>query len=171
MTQHPFLDLSVEELHQRLFTPAKELPEGVERVPLKMVHLNKSPVVVPMNTLTSEAAERWQIDVAVGQKHAEVLQQVPAFEEKVRQAHTLQQFAPVTDPDQDLYGGFFNDHDRKQIDVVRDTKAEGLAGLQLTFKDRRLPEMLFRYRARNWPETLSSDDQVRWNEFRRKRDQ
>ncbi|MFC1601933.1 exodeoxyribonuclease I, partial [Pseudomonadota bacterium] len=162
-------DLSVEELHQRLFTPTKELPEGVKRLPLKMVHLNKSPVVVPMNTLTPEAAARWQIDVAVGRQHAEKLQQAAAFEEKVRQAHTLQQFAPVTDPDQDLYGGFFNDQDRKQIDIVRNTKAENLAGLQLAFKDKRLPEMLFRYQARNWPETLSGDDQARWSEFRRKR--
>jgi len=165
----PFFDLSVEELHQRLFTPTKELPEGVERVPLKMVHLNKSPAVVPMNTLTPEAMERWQIDVAVGNRHAEILRQASVFEEKVRKAHTLQQFDPVTDPDQDLYGGFFSAHDHKQIDIVRNTKAEDLSSLQLSFKDRRLPEMLFRYQARNWPETLSTDSQLRWKEFRRKR--
>jgi len=165
----PFLNLSVEELHQRLFTPTKELPEGVERVPLKMVHLNKSPAVVPMNTLTPEAMERWQIDVAAGNRHVEVLQQASAFEEKVRKAHTLQQFDPVTDPDQNLYGGFFSGHDRKQIDVVRNAEPQELNNLQLRFEDRRLPEMLFRYQARNWPETLSTDSQLRWKGFRRKR--
>ncbi len=165
----PFFELSVEALQQRLFTPVKELPEGVERLPLKMVHLNKSPVVVPMNTLTPEAEERWQIDVAAGRAYAKKLQQASEFEEKVRQAHSLQQFEPVSDPDHDLYGGFFSGHDRKQIDIVRRAKPQELNGLQLRFEDKRLPEMLFRYQARNWPETLSADDRVRWNEFRRKR--
>jgi len=164
-----FFELSVEELHQRLFTPVKELPDGVERLPLKMVHLNKSPVVVPVSTLTPEAIARWQIDVVAGEQHAEKLQQASEFEEKVRLAHTLQRFDPVSDPDHDLYGGFFSGHDRKQIDIVRHAKPEDLTGLQLFFEDKRLPEMQFRYQARNWPETLSSDDQLRWREFRRKR--
>jgi len=165
----PFFDLSVEELHQRLFTPTKELPEGVERLPLKMVHLNKSPVVVPMNTLTPKATERWQIDVAAGEQHAKRLQRASAFEEKVRQAHTLQRFEAVSDPDHDLYGGFFSGHDRKQIDIVRHAKPQELSDLQLHFEDKRLPKMQLRYQARNWPETLFGDGLVRWNEFRRKR--
>ncbi len=165
----PFFELSVDELQQRLFTPAKELPEGVERLPLKMVHLNKSPVVVPMNTLTSEAMERWQIDVEAGERHAALLRQASAFEKRVQKAHTLQQFEPVSDPDHDLYGGFFSSADRKQIDVVRNIRPQELNDLQLNFEDKRLSEMQFRYQARSWPETLSSDGQLRWNEFRRKR--
>ena len=39
----PLLSLSVEQLSERLFTPRRELPEGVERIPLKTIHLNKSP--------------------------------------------------------------------------------------------------------------------------------
>ncbi len=41
-----------------------------------------------------------------------------------------------------------------------------LADLNLPFDDPRLPEMLFRYRARNWPETLSAVERERWNEYR-----
>jgi len=37
------------------------------------------------------------------------------------------------------------------------------------FRDARLPELLFRYRARNWPETLSADERRRWERFRRER--
>ncbi len=165
----PFFELGVEALHQRLFTPAKELPEGVERLPLKTVHLNKSPVVVPMSTLTPAAMERWQIDVEAGKAHAKKLRQAAAFEERVRQAHTLQQFEPASDPDHDLYGGFFSAHDRKQIEIVRQAKPQELRDLQPCFEDRRLPEMFFRYRARNWPETLTPADQARWRRFCRKR--
>jgi len=37
------------------------------------------------------------------------------------------------------------------------------------FRDKRLPELLFRYRARNWPDSLSSSERGRWDEFRRQR--
>ncbi|MCW8890890.1 MAG: exodeoxyribonuclease I, partial [Sedimenticola sp.] len=43
---------------------------------------------------------------------------------------------------------------------------EALAEMALAFDDPRLPEMLFRYRARNWPETLSASEQERWQEYR-----
>jgi len=33
------------------------------------------------------------------------------------------------------------------------------------FKDPRLPEMLFRYRARNYPEQLDSQERLRWAAF------
>lgn len=165
----PFLDLSLEELHERLFTPAADLPDGVERVPLKTVHLNKSPVVVPMSTLTPAAAERWKIDVAAGERHLETLRCAGAFGEKVRKVHGMRRFEPVSDPDQDLYGGFFSDRDRKRMDIVRATAPRDLGGLDLVFDDRRLPEMLFRYRARNWPETLTAEERDRWEEFRRAR--
>jgi exodeoxyribonuclease-1 len=161
-----FLDFTVEELHERLFTPAAELPAGVERLPLKTVLLNKCPVVVPMNTLTPQTAERWQIDVAAGERHLETLKRSPAFEQKVQQVHQLQQYEPISDPDQALYGGgFFSDDDRRRMEMVRETPPQGLAELSLAFDDRRLPEMLFRYRARNWPETLSPEERVRWEEF------
>ena len=37
------------------------------------------------------------------------------------------------------------------------------------FDDERLNEMLFRYRARNWPETLSDSERERWRELREAR--
>ncbi|MEE7567019.1 exodeoxyribonuclease I, partial [Xanthomonas sp. Kuri4-3] len=44
-----------------------------------------------------------------------------------------------------------------------------LAALEPRFRDPRLVELLFRYRARNWPQTLSCDEQLRWNAYRRQR--
>lgn len=166
----PFLKLGVEELHKRLFSPASDLPEGVARLPLKTVHLNKCPVVVPMNTLTPDAAARWQIDVSAGERHLEILRQARQWEAKVCQVHDMQHYEPITDPDQALYGGgFFSDGDRQRMETVRSTAPQGLADLALAFDDQRLPEMLFRYRARNWPETLSDEERGRWDEYRRAR--
>jgi exodeoxyribonuclease-1 len=48
---------------------------------------------------------------------------------------------------------------------IRASSPEQLAKSAFSFTDPRLPEMLFRYRARNYPETLNADEQLRWNEF------
>ena len=40
-----------------------------------------------------------------------------------------------------------------------------LARQQWPFDDDRLPELLFRYRARNFPDTLNSEEQQRWKFF------
>ena len=63
-------------------------------------------------------------------------------------------------------GGFFSPADRQRMDQVRKTPIEQLAQLHLGFDDRRLNEMLFRYRARNYPHTLSAEEQEIWEEYR-----
>ena len=40
-----------------------------------------------------------------------------------------------------------------------------LGGLADQFQDPRLPELLFRYRARNFPDTLNAEEQQRWTRF------
>jgi exodeoxyribonuclease-1 len=166
----PLLELDVEQIRERLFTPRAELPEGVERIPLKTVHLNKSPVIVPMSTMTERAAQEWQIDVERGLRHLETIRQVPGLAAKIQQVHGGQVFEPLTDPDQMLYGGgFFSDADRRRIEAVRSSDPEGLRDQHHLFDDSRLEEMLYRYRARNWPQTLNVQERERWDEYRRDR--
>lgn len=166
----PLLQLSTEEIGRRLFTPRDQLPAGEERIPLKTVHLNKSPVLVPMSTLTDEAAQRWGIDPALGARHLERLRSAKGLAQKIEEVHGLRRYDPVTDPDYSLYsGGFFSDADRRRMEQVRQTGPRELGKLSLLFDDPRLPEMLFRYRARNWPSTLTADERERWDEFRRDR--
>ena len=69
----PLLMLDAEVLRERLYTRVEDLPEGVDRIPLKEVHINKVPVVVPMNTLTDAVRERWQMDAATEQRHCDQL--------------------------------------------------------------------------------------------------
>lgn len=47
----PLLHLSAEDIADRLYTPAADLPEGEQRVPLKEVHLNKVPALIAWNHL------------------------------------------------------------------------------------------------------------------------
>ncbi|HHH47493.1 MAG TPA: exodeoxyribonuclease I [Gammaproteobacteria bacterium] len=165
-----FVQLSVDELRQRLFTRQAELPEGTERLPVKTIHVNKCPVVVPQNTLTTEAAEKWRIDVDACRRHRKTLRDNPQFITALLSVYEQREFEPESDPDLMLYsGGFFSDEDRQKMEKIRHASPQRLKALELPFQDRRISEMLFRYRARNYPETLSENEVARWNEYRRQR--
>ena len=67
------------------------------------------------------------------------------------------------DPDLAIYSdGFFSDADKQKMAKIRLSSPEQLATSDVTFTDKRLSEMLFRYRARNYPETLNADELLRW---------
>ena len=166
----PLVELEPEEIRLRLFTRSDELPEGVQRIPIKTIHLNKCPVVAPVNTLTPESAERWQIDLVAARKNAEQLQVSPSLAQKVVEVYHDRTFEPISDPDQNLYGGgFFSDQDRSLMNEISLTGPKDLARTRMQFEDPRLPEMLFRYRARNWPQSLSREEREKWNRFRNHR--
>jgi len=76
--------------------------------------------------------------------------------------------APV-DADAALYDGFFSDQDKRRFASIRATAPEYLGQRDIGFSDPRLPELLFRYRARNWPQTLAADERQRWDDYRRRR--
>jgi exodeoxyribonuclease-1 len=90
--------------------------------------------------------------------------------EKVQRVHTLVDFPPETDPDLMLYsGGFFSDADRREMDRLRGLSPQELAEERFVFEDPRLPVMLLRYRARNWPRALTDDEREDWDAYRLKR--
>src|SRR6185437_4573392 len=61
-----------------------------------------------------------------------------------------------------LYGGFASDADRRRCTQVRGTPPEQLGLRDFGFDDPKYTELLFRYRARNWPQTLSPEEHARW---------
>ncbi len=165
-----WIDESPEQIRQRIFTRSDELPDGQFRIPLKTLHLNRCPIVAPVATLADDQAASLGIDFDACEKHRQILNSYPELNAKLRKVLESGGGEQDSDPDFMIYsGGFFPEGDRKLMTVVRDSSPEQLAMLDLPFRDRRLPEMLFRYRARNFPETLSGEEQTRWESFRRSR--
>lgn len=162
------LDLSVDELRTRLFTPASELPDDLDRVPLKTIHVNRAPVLAPMKTLEPEAAARWSIDPDAVADHARRLRvAAAAIEAKVREVHCAPDGPVETDPDLMIYaGGFFSDTDRRAMEAIHRLDPAEFSDHAPRFQDPRLGEMLLRYRARNWPETLTPEEREDWDLFR-----
>ena len=159
--------LDVETIRQRMFTRSSELPEGVTRLPIKSVHLNKSPMLVGnLKTLSPAMAERWGIDVAQHRAHAQLATQGPDMAAVWAQVFKKPAAVEETDVDEDLYGGFVGNNDRRKLDAMRGETPARLAAMQAAFEDERLVELLFRYRARNFPETLNEVEMARWEEHR-----
>mgnify|MGYP001821148882 CR=1 FL=1 len=162
----PLLNLSPEEISDRLYTPAADLPEGVERIALKAIHVNHVPMIAPAAVLKDVDCARIGLDPERCFEHAEKLLVVlPQIRNKVMEVFKPYPPGVDTDPDHMIYsGGFFSQHDRRLMDSIRNTDPALLEQLPLPFKDGRLTEMLFRYRARNFPETLSTEENRRWQE-------
>lgn len=166
----PLLRLAPDEIADRLYVPAADLPEGEQRIALKEVHLNKAPALVAWNHLREADLQRLAIDRALVEANAARLREAgPELAEKVRRVFAGERPATPSDPDASLYDGFLADGDRRLMAQVRATPPPQLNELEGRFRDVRLPELLFRYRARNWPQTLGFDEQARWDDYRRRR--
>ncbi len=167
----PLLELSVEEITARLYTRAADLPEGQQRIPLKEVHLNKVPALVAWNHLREADFQRLAIDPAAVEAKAEKLRALgPQLAEKARQVFARERVndGPI-DADASLYDGFLAEGDKALLSKVRTAPPEALAELEQRFRDPRLPELLFRYRARNHPQTLDATARSRWDAYRQQR--
>lgn len=165
------LEQAPEEIADRLYTPVADLPPGVSRVPLKEVHLNRSPMLVPWGHLRAPDFQRLGIDPELALARVERLRaHGPELAEKARQVYARgARERGEEDVDGALYSGFCGDGDRRLCVQVRATAPADLGSRAFEFRDPRLPELLFRYRARNWPETLTPDERGRWDDYRRRR--
>ncbi len=160
----PLLDVAT--LRQRLFSKTADLPEGVQRLPLKSVHLNKSPMVVrKLATLTDAMAAKWGIDIAAALANAEKAAALPDMSAIWPEVFNRPKDA-APDVDEDLYGGFVGNADRRRLNQLRAMPAAELAHARIGFDDHRLEELVFRYRARNFIETLSAEELQRWEAHR-----
>lgn len=164
----PLLSLSTDQLRERLYTKRTELAEGESPVPLKLVHINKCPVLAPVSTLRQQDAERLNIDSQRCLDNRSLLLQHAEIREKVVALFAeAPPFTPADDVDTQLYDGFFSDADRNAMTIIQRSAPENLPALALSFNDKRIEKLLFRYRARNFPGTLDDSEQQRWLQHRR----
>ncbi|WP_225087858.1 exodeoxyribonuclease I [Pectobacterium colocasium] len=164
----PLLELDSETLRERLYTRRDALEAGQSAVPLKLVHINKCPVLAPANTLRPEDAERLGIDRQRCLDNLALLRNNASVREKVVELFADEPaFVASDDVDLRLYDGFFGDADRMAMKIIQETAPQNLPALDLTFADNRLEPLFFRYRARNFPGTLDDREQQRWLQHRR----
>ena len=160
------LDLDSETLRQRLYTRRDELAADELPIPLKLLHVNRCPVLAPLSVLREEDKQRLQLDMPLMQQRATVLRDSQTlWRDKLPAVYGEEAFAPSLDPEQQLYDGFFGERDRRLCEQVRRAEPQELARAVWPFDDQRLSELLFRYRARNFADTLSSAETQQWLQF------
>jgi exodeoxyribonuclease-1 len=166
----PLLELDADAIADRVFTARADLPEDVERIPLKTIHANRSPAIAPISVLKDADLGRLAFDRERALGHLERLRQADGLVAKLLAVFSrgAAREAPA-DPELALYDGFLPDGDKRLLRDVRATPPAQLGTRRFGFGDARYAELLFRYRARNWPQTLDGDEQARWHAFRRDR--
>ena len=158
-------DLNAEQIRLRLFTRTADLPEGVTRLAVKSVHINKSPMVFANLKVVNEAmAQRWQIDVSAQLHNATLARDLPDM--SAIWSDVYQHGGGALDVDEDLYGGFVGHADRRRLNELRKLPANELGHARIGFDDHRLGELFWRYRARNFPQTLTQAEQHKWEAHR-----
>jgi exodeoxyribonuclease-1 len=160
-----WIDADVDEIRRRVFTSRAELdPET--RIPLKGVHLNRSPALAPLSTLDPDRAAALGIDVERCVRNAEMLAERKDLIQRIRAVYAGPERRQSRDPDLRIYSGdFFPDEDREVFSAVRNAAPEELLSGRFQIFDPRGPELLWRYTARNHPEVLGPEDRARWKSF------
>jgi exodeoxyribonuclease-1 len=163
--------LDVDSLRRRMFSREQDLPEGVTRLPIKTIHINKSPVVIAnLKTLTPQMARRWGIDMDQALRHAdEAARHAGLLAGMWGEVFERPSAERRPDAEEDLYGGFVGNEDRRTLQRLRALSPAQLADRRLAFVDPRLDELVLRYRARNFPHSLSAAEQAQWQQWRTER--
>jgi exodeoxyribonuclease-1 len=162
------LNLSIEDIQDRLYTPKADLPEGVERVHLKTIHINKAPFVSPISVLQGVDLDRIGMDYARCQKHlAQIKDASVGIEKKVAAVFDQPFDSKDTDVDEMIYSGFFSFKERARFEAIRKLPADQIpwdinASPGDGFDDQRAATLIQRYKARNFPDSLNDEQQSQW---------
>jgi len=155
-------ELDIEDIRDRIFTPQNELPEDCARIPLKTIHVNKSPIVAPLSVLKDVDLARIKMDYAVNKQNLEKFKAQSSIIQKVQEVFNQPYDDDNDDVDTLLYSGFFSGQDKQNFSSIRKLTGEQIIKSDFKFKDKRAEKLVFRYLARNHPKSLSTKQQELW---------
>jgi exodeoxyribonuclease-1 len=75
-------------------------------------------------------------------------------------------YSVETNPDYQLYNGFISNEDKQRMEQLHQMSADQLASNPVLFSEDRLNQLMFLYRARNYPQSLTHQEQQRWQRYR-----
>ena len=161
---------SAEDIGQALYAPADAYSDAKERPGLKLIHINRSPFITTAKAMTEENAVRLGLDREHCLNNYKTLASKPELVAKLVEVYNKEVSSPEPDVDHALYsGGFLNDEDRRWCESVINAKPDDLATLSENTQHEGLRKQLFRYRARNFPNTLTADEMTKWQYHRQAR--
>ena len=168
------MSLSFEEVKHRMFLSMEDRAAGLERLPVRRLKANASPFVCAnLKVLSADRAQKYGIDFNVVAENLEKLKSVAPrvqslFAELAGERRSGDDDPKAVDADSALYaGGFTSSSDKARFVKIRAMDPQALAqeASKFRFDGIYFREMLLRYRARNWPDTLTSEEAGKWKQF------
>lgn len=161
------ITLPVETIREKLYTKTEDLDVDEQRIPLKLIHINKCPIVAPLSTLLPDNAKRFNLD-----KQKCLTNQQKLLENQNTLQSKMYELFNVSneysnnniDVDAQIYENFLNGQDLLKCETIRSTPPHLLDSLALNFDDSRLAKLFFRYKARNYPQTLTEQELRIWQD-------
>lgn len=160
------LSLTAEQIQERLYTKSEDLAENESRIPLKLVHINKCPVLATAKTLSADNAKRLKINLErCNENLAKLRLNQHILQDKMQIVFSEKPlYNENSDVDGQIYQGFFDGYDRSLCDLIRQTEANCLDSLTINPHDPRLKTLFFRYKARNYPNSLNQYEKIQWQD-------
>lgn len=163
------LNLDEESLFERFSRPLKE---NEERLPIQMIALNRVPALLSGKWLKGVDLNRFSLDLTKASVRQGTMIKNQDFMERfsrvlLRISQIQENTKMMEDPDLSLYEGFPTPEQTHLISEVRQASPEKLS--KIIFDDVKYDALLFRYRARNFFESLNDIEQKTWKMFCKKR--
>ncbi|WP_407275424.1 exodeoxyribonuclease I [Halothiobacillus sp. DCM-1] len=177
------LDESVESLAVARFI-TRDDPRGVSRLPIKLLHLNRAPLVTSIRLLDEAGlVERLLLDVSQLRQHqATAAQFMPEMADKLQQVMAMSAEFPPKPAECALYDGFLDRADRARLAQFSRAVDQALAAtgtvaaatmaspvqalLRQDWQDARLRALVPRFVARHWPALLDEGAAKEWAHWR-----
>ena len=169
----PFLAMSIKELTEA-WKYTRD-PDAV-RLPVKSIKYNRAPAIAPVGVIKDAATEErlaidWQqiennqkILEANKDEFAKKLLEVVKVMDTKRDQEQKTLFSDMGTVDEQLYAGFAGPGDANLMEQVHQANGE-VSALRGAFSDDRFNALLPLYKARNYPNKLSSEEREEWETY------
>lgn len=169
-----FIDMDVDQIIE-IWRYNKD-PDAL-RLPVKTLKYNRCPAVIPgivKDEATLKRLELSREEIAsnitkLSKNGKQFVDKLFQAVEKMDQKREKAQVALVDDEltvDARLYDGFIDGGDKQAMRAVRAAKSDEILGLADRFNDLRLKSLLPLYKARNYPKSLTTEEELKWEHFR-----
>lgn len=170
----PFLAMTPEQIVDA-WRYKKDREDGDLRLPVKTLKYNRCPAVAPLGVIKDEATqERIHLSLQTVAKHLAIIKaNQQSFAQKVIAAVKIldaereQSYNRPSQPtsatvDSMLYDGFFAAGDKPLMSAMRAARPHEISDIASKFSDARLRQMALLYKARNFPQSLDTDERQAW---------
>ena len=166
----PYLNLKADVISEKLkYRPKKD---DEPRFPIRQIQFNKCPAVAPLSTLRLDDAKRLKIDLEKCEENLMKLKKAEGFIVELTEAIRINQTPAQTSLDVSLkdvgamlYDGFIGPFDKKKMLQLQSMNEDSIADFHPEFNDDRLNKLLLLYKAKQFPRSLSADEQDAWQQY------